>query len=183
MITKEMQVYEIIEKKAGSNALMQGISGTLGFPFTAAVDVAVIFTHYGAMMNEIRAVYGRSKMDTSAAAPVLKSITTELFGDIVIDKVIGNLPLIGIPANIIAAKAMTWRLGILFGIMAAKGEYIDEDVIRKAITAIRAMFPYQKSLLAQKPSMTTVDKLLRMSENTSDMLLERKLDTILDSLI
>lgn len=62
--------------------------------------------------------YGRSKMDIVAATPILKSITTELFGDIVIDKVIGNLPLIGIPANIIAAKAMTWRLGILFGIGA-----------------------------------------------------------------
>lgn len=45
--------YEIINDKAGSNIVIQGLSGVLGFPFTLLADGAVIFTHYGTMLNEI----------------------------------------------------------------------------------------------------------------------------------
>ena len=46
--------YEIINEKASSNIVIQGLSGVLGFPFTLLADGAVIFTHYGTMLNEIR---------------------------------------------------------------------------------------------------------------------------------
>lgn len=39
MASKETRIYDIINKKAGSNIAMQGISGLFGFPFTLAVDV------------------------------------------------------------------------------------------------------------------------------------------------
>ena len=56
MVSKEARVYEVIERKAGSNTAMQGLTGLLGFPFTTIVDVGVIFTHYGPMLNEIRRI-------------------------------------------------------------------------------------------------------------------------------
>lgn len=48
------KAYEIINAKAASNITIQGLSGVLGFPFTVIADGAVIFTHYGTMLNEIR---------------------------------------------------------------------------------------------------------------------------------
>ena len=32
MASKEVQIYDIIEKRAGSNIAMQGLSGLMGFP-------------------------------------------------------------------------------------------------------------------------------------------------------
>ena len=54
------KAYEIINEKAGSNIVIQGLSGIMGFPFTLLADGAVIFTHYGAVLNEIRSLYGRT---------------------------------------------------------------------------------------------------------------------------
>ena len=57
-----IKVYDTIQKKAGSNQLMQAISGFLGFPFNLIVDGGVVFTHYAPMLNEIRRIYGRSNI-------------------------------------------------------------------------------------------------------------------------
>ena len=54
--------------------------------------------------------------------------------------------MIGLPANMIAAKAMTWRLGILFGMLAARGEEINQENVNHAIVLIRNIFPQRDSL-------------------------------------
>lgn len=66
-------------------------------------------------MKQNRSVYGLQPMGSEYLMPVIKGCKDEIISDIVVDKVIGNIPYIGLPANMIAAKAMTWRLGILFG--------------------------------------------------------------------
>lgn len=85
----------MIEKKAGSNIAMQGLSGLVGFPFTTLADFGVIFTHYGPMLNEIRRIYGRSEMTKDVLGPIIKGCSSEIVSDLVLDKIIGQIPIIG----------------------------------------------------------------------------------------
>lgn len=182
MASKEVRVYDIIEKKAGSNVTMQGLSSILGFPFTAIADVSVFFTHYGPMLNEVRLVYGRQPLDKNSLLPILKGCKSELLSDMILDKLIGNIPLIGLPANMICAKAMTWRLGILFGMLAARGESISEDNVAHAVTLIRTMFPQRDSLMFKKPSASVVEKLLNTVAGDSIESFDEKMGRILDAM-
>ena len=182
MARKEIQIYDIIEKKAGSNIAVQGISGLLGFPCTAVTDVAVFFTHYGPMLNEIRAVYGRPSVSADVFLPIFKGCKQELLADILLDKIVGNIPLFGLPANMICAKAMTWRLGILFGMLAARGEEIDQGNVETAVRLIRELFPQRESIVFKKPSAATVEKLLNTVEGDTVESFDAKLDRILDAM-
>lgn len=183
MTNKEIRVYDIIEKKAGSNIAMQTLSSILGFPFTTVADVAVFFTHYGPMLNEIRAVYGRKPINSESLGPIVKGCKSEIIADMVLDKFIGNIPLIGMPANMICAKAMTWRLGILFGMLAARGEDIGAENVTAAVRLIREMFPQKDSLLFKKPSATLVQKLMTAVEGDSVETFDRKMNRILDAMV
>ena len=157
---KTAQVYDLINSKAGSNQLMQGISGAFGFPFTLIADAGVIFTHYGPMLNAIRAIYGRSNISYEVVGPILNGCTSEILADIVVDKVIGQIPLLGIGANIMCAKTMTWRLGLVFAMISARGEEISAESVKNATKMIRQLF-LQKSMFSFKtPSIATVDQLL-----------------------
>lgn len=178
---KEARVYDIIEKKAGSNILMQGLTGWMGFPFTLFADTAVFFTHYGPMLNEIREVYGREPLSGEFIAPILKGCKDEVISDIVMDKVIGNIPIIGMPANMIAAKAMTWRLGILFGMLSARGEEINEHNVERAMVLIRNLFPQKDSYLFRKPSVENAQKLIRSVEGDTFDTFDSKVSKILDA--
>ena len=105
MLSKK--AYEIINEKASSNIAIQGLSGVLGFPFTLLADGAVIFTHYGTMLNEIRTLYGRTPVSEAVVSTIVKGISSELIFDIVADKFLGQVPLVGIYFNAICAKTMT----------------------------------------------------------------------------
>lgn len=166
MATQNAMVYDIIDSKAGSNAAIQGLSGLMGFPFTAMIDITALFTHYGPMLNDIRAVYGRAPIKKEELCYIIKGCRQELLADIVLDKLIGNLPILGLPANMISAKAMTWRLGLLFGMLSSRGEEIDTDSVLMAVRLIRLLFPQTDTLLFKKPSVTTVESLLSGVENT-----------------
>lgn len=182
MAREEIQIYDIIEKKAGSNIAVQGISGLLGFPFTIMTDVAVFFTHYGPMLNEIRAVYGRPDVSADVFLPIFKGSKQELLADMLLDKVIGNIPVISLPANMICAKAMTWRLGILFGMLAARGEEINQGNVETAVRLIRELFPQRESILFKKPAAATVEKLLNIVEGVTVDDFNDKLKRILDAM-
>ena len=167
MASKAVEVYDIIDQKAGSNMFLQGLSGAFGFPFTAVADVGVFFTHYGPMLNKIREVYGLENADTSSLRKIVMGCKNELIADLVIDKVIGNIPVVGLPANILCAKAMTWRLGILFGMLSARGEEINPQNVDHAVQMIRKVFPQSSSLLFRKPSAKIVEKLLTTLEDVT----------------
>lgn len=76
------RAYNLINEKASSNVVIQGISGMLGFPFTLMADGAIIFTHYGAMLNEIREMYGRSPVTESIVSSIIKGISSEVLFDV-----------------------------------------------------------------------------------------------------
>lgn len=182
MTSTNARVYDIISSKAGSNTAMQGLSGLMGFPFTAIMDITVFFTHYGPMLNDIRAVYGRPPVEKEALGHIIKGCKQELLADLVLDKFIGNIPLLGLPANMICAKAMTWRLGLLFGMLSARGEEISANSVSLAVRLIRTLFPQKDSLLFRKPAAATVEKLLNSVKETSIETFDSKVNRLLDEL-
>lgn len=161
--------YEIINSKASSNIAIQALSGVLGFPFTLLADGAIIFTHYGTMLNEIRSLYGRSPVSESVVTTIVKGISSELIFDVVADKILGNVPLIGIYFNAICAKTMTWRLGILFTMLSARGEAIDDSTVADTTRLIRNVFPQTDAFKFQQPTYPTFEKLVTsVAENSMD---------------
>ena len=181
-VTKTAKVYELIEKKSKSNEAMQGISGFIGFPFTLLADATVIFTHYGPMINEIRDIYGREIISASSLRPILKGASSEILSDIILDKFIGQIPLVGIASNIMCAKAMTWRLGLLFAMLSARGEDVTDETVRKTCILIRNLFPQKNTFAFKQPSIVIVEKLLNAVEDNELCDYEAKVDKILASL-
>jgi len=163
------KAYEIINEKASSNIVIQGLSGVLGFPFTIMADGAVVFTHYGTMLNEIRSLYGRTPVSEAVLSSIIKGISSELIFDIVADKFLGQMPLVGIYFNAICAKTMTWRLGILFTMLSARGERIDDYTVEDTTKLIRLVFPQTDAFKFQQPTYPTFEKLIvSVSDNTVD---------------
>lgn len=164
MTNKAKRVYTLIQDKAGSNELMQGISGFLGFPFTLIADAGVIFTHYGPMLNEIRRIYGCSSLSSDVIAPIINGCKSEILADVIVDKLIGQIPVLGIGANIMCAKAMTWRLGLLFAMLSARGEDISTANVVDCTRLIRKMFPQTNMFKFRTPPIAVVEKLLDSAE-------------------
>lgn len=163
------RAYEIINSKASSNIAIQGLSGVLGFPFTLLADGAVIFTHYGTMLNEIRSLFGRTPVSENVVSSIVKGISSELIFDVVADKFLGNVPLVGIYFNAICAKTMTWRLGILFTMLSARGEAIDDYAVQDTTKLIRLVFPQTDAFKFQQPTYPTFEKLvLSVTDNTME---------------
>lgn len=157
---KFAKIYSIIDEKARSNIAMQGLSGVFGFPFTLIADGGVIFTHYGPMLNKIRAVYSREELSKEQLFSIVKACGKEILADLLLDKVIGQVPIIGIASNMICAKAMTWRLGLLFAMLSARGEEITVDSAKLAAELIRELFPQRNTLMFKKPSTVIAEKLI-----------------------
>ena len=157
----EDTIYDLINEKSISNIAIQGASGLLGWPWTTAADVGVVFTHYGPMLN------GRNPVSIDVVAPIIQGCMSELLTDLILDKVVGQIPIIGFGANIICAKAMTWRLGILFAMLSSRGESIDINNVKNATKFIREVFPQKSSLRFEKPSRNDVHVLLRKIANES----------------
>lgn len=153
-------VYRIIEEKANSNSLIQGLTGIVGFPLTLLADGAVVFTHYGAMINEIRGLRGYGPVTVDILEPIVRSISGEILFDLVTDKVLGQIPIIGIYFNAICARTMTWRLGILFAMLAWRGEAMEQSDMKDAARTIRTAFPQSDAMSFKQPDYPTFERLL-----------------------
>lgn len=182
MTIRTAKVYYIIDGKAGSNIAMQGLSGLMGFPFTAVMDITVFFTHYGPMLNDIRAVYSRPPIGKDELRHIVKGCRQDLLADMVLDKLIGNIPILGLPANMICARAMTWRLGLLFGMLSARGDEINSEHVLLSVRLIQSLFPQTDSLLFKKPTVLTVEKLLSGVEDAEPETFSMKVQRALDQL-
>lgn len=143
--------YKIINKKANTNSLIQGVSGIAGFPATIAVDGIVIFSHYEPMIDEIRALYGFSPLEKDAAMPLISSICKEILIDIVMDKILGQIPVVGVYFNAICAKALTWRLGMVFTIISSRGEEINYNNFSDVVKLVRNITPQSDMLKFTRP--------------------------------
>lgn len=166
--------YTLINKKSNSNSFIQGISGIAGFPTTIAVDGAVIFSHYGPMINEIRALYGYAPLTGNAFSPIMKSISKEILFDITVDKFLGQVPVAGIYFNAVCAKALTWRLGMLFTITSSRGEEINRESLSKVVKLIRNLTPQSDIFKFAKPDYDMFKKItISVYENNYDMYINK----------
>lgn len=82
------------------------------------------------MINDIRKIYGLPEINTKALRPILEGCSEEILSDLLFDKIGGQIPILGIPFNMMCAKAMTWRLGILFTMLAARGQEVNVENTR-----------------------------------------------------
>ena len=174
-IEKVKTAYSIIEMKGNSNMFIQGLSGLFGFPFTLIADGATIFTHYGDMLNKIRDLYNRKVVDEELVSGIVSGMSSELLFDIVADKVLGNVPIIGVYFNAICAKTMTWRLGIAFTMLSARGDEINPTSVKKMTKLIRLVFPQNDAFAFKQPSYETFEKLVLSVEENSQAQFENKI--------
>jgi hypothetical protein len=64
---------------------------------------------------------------------------------------------------------MTWRLGILFTMLSARGEAIDEKTVQETTKLIRLVFPQTDTFKFQQPTYPTFEKLVvSVSDNSVD---------------
>ena len=167
--TLARKAYNIIDQTAGSNVVIQGLSGLMGFPFTLIADGATIFTHYGEMLNKLRDLYGRTPVSESVVTDLVSGMSNEILFDIVADKILGNVPLLGVYFNAICAKTMTWRLGILFTMLSARGEIIEKNTVADTMKLIRLVFPQSDAFRFQQPTYVEFEKMVvSVTENTMD---------------
>ncbi len=171
--------YSMIDNKANTNAMIQGGSGIFGILTTAIADVATIPLIYVAMWNDIREVYGQSAIAEDDALNVLKNILPEVLSDILLDKVLGNVPLVGIYFNAICAKQMTWRLGTLFTVLASRGDAISNVKCKETMIMIRHMFPQKDMFKFITPDHAKFMQLVNGIEGASVDDYNKKIDSAL----
>ena len=61
--------------------------------------------------------------------------------DVVGDKVLGSIPLIGMYFDYRCAIIMTWRIGILFTFLNVQGPAYNEMILRETAKLVRDNFP------------------------------------------
>lgn len=136
------RVYARTRSLANGNALAQGASGLFGGGVNLLVDAAAI-PFYVDLWNDVRRIYGRGEITLQAAQEYLRPNTAFLVQDLVWDKAIGSIPIIGIPFNIAFGKALTWRLGAWFGMLAALGAdgAGDPELAQSTLALVKQVFP------------------------------------------
>lgn len=139
----------MIEDKEIYNTAIQGISGFFGGLTTWVADIGVIAGIYAPMISNIRTIYGRKPIPENTIPDMLKNIGKEILYDVLFDKILGNIPVIGVYFNAICARNLTWRLGILFCMLSVRGDEIDNSTITDSVRVIRLNFP-QKSMFGFK---------------------------------
>lgn len=160
-MTKEELVYSLIQSKAGSDQFMKGLSAIAGFPFTLLTDAGTVFSLYTPMLEQIRAVYGRSSPPPGVARSLLEVDQCECLSDLAANIIFRQIPLIGMPVGVVYAKVMTWRLGILFAMLAAKGDDFTTENAKNALHVIHALFLRKGEAVFLTPSEDAVKKLLK----------------------
>jgi hypothetical protein len=151
------RVYEKTRTLANGNAIAQGASGLFGGGLNLLVDAAAV-PFYADLWNDIRRVYGRGAITRQAAQDYLKPNIGFIVADLVWDKAVGSIPIIGIPFNIAFGKALTWRLGAWFGMLAALGVddsradsrdgSSDAELARSTLALVKLVFPTDGSVFS-----------------------------------
>ena len=167
-------IYRMINGKANSNAFIQGVTGITGFPSTLVVDGIVILTHYEPLINDIRKLYGREEISVKDMSPMMGSIIKEILLDIVTDKFLGHVPVVGAYFNAVSAKALTWRLGMLITIISSRGEDLTKDNISSVIKLVRYITPLNKLLKLKKPDYEVFKKVVISADSAEDGETENK---------
>jgi len=160
-------VYSKIEQTSISNAFIQGSGGLFGTLVTASIDVFAIGI-YSTLWDEIRGVYGHEPYDSTTIKTLIPKLGKEIITDVALDKVLGYIPVVGIYTNAICAKTLTWRLGILFAMLSARGSSVPDNEAIKAIQLIREVYPQKDMFSFKTPDRESVIRLIVGVENLSE---------------
>lgn len=173
------KVYRMINENATSNALLQGVSGMIGFPVNLAVDAVVVFKLYKPMINDIRQLYGRTVLTENDLIPVLSGLVKEILTDLVVDKVLGSVPVAGAYFNAISAKALTWRLGMLVAILSSRGEEFTKQNLMNVSRLVRNLNPQADMLKFAKPDYESFKKVVVSVSDNEMNVFESKIQAAL----
>lgn len=173
------EAYGLINKTTEKNMIMQGISGFFGPMGAIGTDVYVIVKVYSPMINEIRKQYGRKPIDKKILVDFIKGALKEVFNDMIFDKVLGSVPVMGVYFNAVCARAMTWRIGILFTMLASRGEDAKVEQIKETMILIRGLFPNESTINFSKPDYSIFEKIVSSVESNT---IETYNDKIKDAL-
>lgn len=178
-----LRAYDIIDKTAGNNAVIEAVGGGLLGPLgNLVVDVATIGTHYFPMINKIRALFNKKPWELETYGPVIKSLFNDLMFDIIFDKVLGSVPVVGIYFNYICAKSMIFRVGMLCAMTSClEDDITDIDTFRKTSILIKDVFPQKSVFKFAKPDYNTFKKLMSSVINNDIDTFENKVNRALDA--
>jgi len=182
MNTNENQArlaYDIIGSTANKNTVIQAASGFFGFIVTLGVDAAVIPTIYGPLLNDLRRLYGHPDTPDGTVATLVPQIVKELLADLLLDKILGGIPIAGVYFNAICAKAFTWRLGILFAMLSSRGPDIPSKELGDAVILIRECFPQSGMFSFSTPDRQTFMTLVTSVKEVSETDFQRKINSAL----
>lgn len=171
--------YDLIEKRAHINAGAQALSGFFGVFTTLAVDAAVIPLIYIPMWNDIRTLFNQPPIHQDQATQILASLVPEILSDIVFDKIMGNVPIVGSYFNAVCAKQMTWRLGMLFSMLAARGQEVQHIECTRVMTLIRQLFPQRDMFTFSNPEYAKFTTLMTTVEGCTTDQFNRKIEKAL----
>lgn len=150
-VSRAGEVYERTRRLANGNMWVQGASGVFGSGLNLVVD-AVLIPFYAELWNDVRQVYGKGKITVQAAKEYLRPNIMFLAQDLLWDKLVGSIPIVGIPFNIAFGKALTWRLGAWFGMLSATSTEgpADAQLTRTSLELVKAVFPATSDVFAFK---------------------------------
>ena len=171
-----LRSYDIIDETANSDAVIEAISGFLGFPFTLIADGATVLTHYIPMLNKIRTLYGKPIWTLDTFGPVFKSLSNEMLFDVLFDKILGNVPVAGVYFNLICARSLTWRLGMMCAMCSClETDIKDLETLKKTVIVIREMFPQRSVLKFAKPDYNAYKKVMTSIINNNEEIFADKI--------
>ncbi|MDR1540916.1 MAG: hypothetical protein LBU32_23515 [Clostridiales bacterium] len=98
---------------------------------------------------------------------IILEIAPEILVDVMFDKFAGQIPVVGIYFNAICAKNMTCRLGVLFTMLAARGEEINQEKISDSMKLIRAAFPQEGFWKFARPAFSKFESLCASFQDIS----------------
>ena len=138
------QVYSITKTLANKSGYIQAVSAIWGGGVNLIVDGAITLL-YRDMWNDIRAVYGRGKITLDAVKAFIKANWEFLLTDLIVDKGLGSIPIIGMPFNYTFAKELAFRLGAWMGAISVIGEDIpSHGLSRTMMQLVKTVFPREE---------------------------------------
>ena len=134
------------------------------------------------MWNEIRGIYGRGEVGKEQGKALLSGVGGVVLVDVVVDKVLGQVPILGMPLNYFCAKMMSWRLGALFTLFASRGDDVDADLARLAVELLTKLFPKEDFGFIKTPDKARfvdfVTKASRQSAQDLDARIRKAMDVL-----
>lgn len=141
-VSRAQTVYRMTSRTAAASSVIQAVSALFfGGMIHLAVDGAAI-AFYVDLFNEIRGVYGRGRITKEAAWAYLQPNLAFILGDLVLDKLLGMLPVAGSYFCYVFSRSLTFRLGAFFGALSALGEDAPNDILLEKVSQlVQELFP------------------------------------------